>query len=195
MPLRVNSDSLYSFKTSERIKRKYPVEEIYVIEFTPKAGLSKPAFQGRLYIDDHNNLIRLKAFISDPRFNPLGGAGDPKKVSEIRLEVDVFCDNHIDSAVLLQSAKVDLFYKYRYEQDKSRDIHTSSFYFVYDARPIGESLEIKGRNEDDYQAIRGAVREDSYWETNSVLTRTPIEKEIIKQFRKSKSFKRLFESK
>lgn len=191
-PIRKNAENFFNFKLIKVINGN-DSNKINVIAFEPKPTNNLPAFKGELFIDDSYNLIRFKGVIEDDRFRPLG-AIDPTRVSKLRLEVDAFCDNKVKNTQILENMKVDLNYKYRYDDKNSRDIHTSSFYFVYEVNPPDSNIDLPNNNQlNDYSAINNSVYDESFWEKLHVLAQTPIEKEVFKQFKRSKLFTRIFQ--
>lgn len=72
-------------------------------------------------------------------------------------------------------------------------MHSSSFYFVYEYATTNINRELTvDKNANDYQAIHNGQYDESFWEKKQVLSQTPVEKEIIKQFRKYNEFKKVF---
>ncbi|WP_333821213.1 carboxypeptidase-like regulatory domain-containing protein, partial [Ohtaekwangia sp.] len=192
-PLRKDAEEFFVLKLQQVIDNP-DSSKVYVVAFTPKQNNSKPGFCGQLFIDDRYNLIRFKGSIDDSRFQPLTTI-DPQRVSSLKLTVDAFCDNRVGESILLENMKVDLQYKYRYNDKDSRQIQTSSFYFTYemDTMPSGSAVSHTEPAANDYAAINQTAYDDTFWENTKVLSQTPIEKEIIKQFRKSKLFRKIFQ--
>lgn len=191
-PLRKNADDFFTFKVIKVVKGNSS-NKITVISFEPNQSNNLPGFAGQLYIDDNYNLIRFNGFIEDKRFKPLGTV-DPNRVSELRLDIDIFCDNKVDNILLLENIKVDLNYIYRYDGKNSRKVHTSSFYFVYETSTVDSQPNWNDyAQSNDYSAINNSKYDETFWEKTNVLSQTPIEKEIIKQFKKSNLFKQVFQ--
>lgn len=191
-PLIKDSEKYFDFELSSNLK-KDDGGIILVIKFKPKEDVHKPCFEGSLFIDDNYNLVRFKGFIEDKRFNPIA-IDEPERISNVRLEVDIFCDNSHKNLLFFENSKVDLFYKYRLSKEKVRDIHTSSFFFLYDTKEDEQTaIGFDKYSQNDYEAIRRSEYDPAFWENLQVLSQTPIEKEIIRQFKKSNSFSKIFQ--
>jgi hypothetical protein len=191
-PLRKNAEDFFIFKITKVINGNNS-QKVSVISFEPKNTNNLPAFKGLLYIDDDYNLVRFKGIIEDERFKPLGTI-DAAKVKDLKLEVDFFCDNKMKDVLLLNSIKIDLTYKYRYDDKHYKSIHTSSFYFVYEKNDYITNQDLASSEPNDYAAISNSTYDETFWEKKNVLSHTPIEKEIIKQFKKSKLFNQIFKN-
>lgn len=192
-PIVENAQDYFDFKIKSILKSKEKNgDDIYIISFSPKKGIAKPGFQGEVFVSSNYDLIKFKGAVNDPRFFPLPES-QRKSISDLSLIYEVSSDNKKNNSILIESIKVDLLYKFKVDDKLTRNFHAHSFFFVHDIIKTEEKTILPTVSNSDFIDINNASYDESFWEKNNVLLQTPIEKDIIKQFKKTKSFGRIFQ--
>jgi len=195
LPLRENADEYFDFKTINILTNNKTKDNIVVvIKFTPKENIPVPGFKGELYIDSDYNLVKFIGLVDDPRFSPLNDEKSRKMLSNISLRIEISFDQRNTRSFLVQSINVDLRAKQKNgNHGEFRNIHVHSFFFNYDV--INTTKEISSATgKDDFAEINSTSYDEAFWDKNNVLKETPLEKAISRQFKKTKSFGRMFQN-
>jgi len=189
VPLIHNTEDYYEFELKE--KRKAQDTILYYISFVPKPACPYPGFKGTLVIDDHYNVHRFSGELKDPRFRPLDESV-MKKTSNLILQIDIHCDIKIKGHRLPSMIRNQLAYDYQAAKRKVRKVKSESVFIVLS--PENDTLNLEDSTpENDFQTINNLHYDEAFWEANETIKYTPLDKELIRQFKSIKGFTRTFQ--
>lgn len=193
VPLIHNAEDYYEFELKEIRKAQDTI--LYYISFVPKPACPHPGFKGTLIIDDNYNLHRFSGVLKDSRFKPVDER-IREKVSNLIFQVDIYCNLEVTGHTLPSTIHNQLSYDYKTNKRKLRKIKSQSVFTIISYENDTINFE-DSAPEDDFEAIRESQSryDESFWESNEIIKRTPIEKELLRQFKSNKAFNRIFQKK
>ena len=188
VPLMPNAEDYYDFKLNEI--RKSSDTLLYYISFAPKKDCPYSGFKGTIIIDDEYNIHRFSGVIKDSRFNPLDDR-IKDKVSNIVFQIDVLCDIKIKENRFPSTIQNQLSYDYQVDKRKVRKVKSQSIFTIVSHSKIQSNFE-DTTPENDFKSINETSYNEAFWEANEIIKRTPVERELLRQFKSINGFTKTF---
>ena len=189
MPINRDVSRLYTFSIKEVLKIGF--REVAVVNFVPVEGLSKPAFEGDVYIDiDNYDILKVKGKIRDDRINFIKLTSDGYwKNYEIQYEL-AYKDSE-EGGLAMDYISVSHNFDYYLEDEFQFPVKTNSLLSFYDYYTPLKRKRLGGRvyfKFGDATLLDRLGYDKEFWEENEIVKRTPIEKEVIDAFESRKAF-------
>lgn len=188
-----NFEYHYNVRVVKKIKSKKG--DVAVVKFMPKSN-DIPIFKGEAFIDiKTKNLLRLESFIQDDRLDlvKLGEKESSKKDYNLSYQMNFTQDP--DLGVILDYVKVNQEFDYYVDNVKKTRVTSSSsltFFEHFDKNVVsGIGVKFK-RKHSDWNKINKLGYNKEFWENNPIVTRTPIELDVIESFETNSSFESIF---
>jgi len=188
VPLMPNAEDYFDFKLTET--RKSLDTLLYYISFMPKEDCPYPGFKGTIIIDDEYNIRRFSGTIRDSRFNPLDER-IREKVSNLIFQVDVHCDIKSKGSRFPSTIHNQLSYDYQVDKRKARKVKSQSIFTIVSLEK-GQSNFEDTTPENDFKSINETPYDETFWEANEIIKRTPVERELLRQFKSINGFTKTF---
>ncbi len=160
------------------------------IDFQTRPELTKYRAEGTVWIDvDTYRVVRYR--MSSPNFTATT-ANPNQKFRNPKLEIEMNFQNTdaIAAAAPLEYLKVSLNATLVGPNNPATPIEVSSFTFFYDTNTTPTTISYARVSVDDRDltAIKALTYDPSFWASNPVVQRTPVEDEVIASFEKKGAF-------
>lgn len=188
VPLMPTAEDYFDFRLDET--RKLSDTLLYYISFAPKEDCPYPGFKGTLIIDEDYNIRRFSGTIKDSKFNPL----DERirdKVSDLTFKVDVLCDIKIKGNGFPSTIQNQLLYDFQVNKRKVRRVKSQSIFTIVSHEKVQTNFE-DTTTDSDFKSISETPYDASFWEANEIIKRTPVERELLRQFKSFDGFTKIF---
>jgi hypothetical protein len=187
-PFRTNAKLLYHFRNigSAYLKGKY----LRKIEFIP-LNVNDEAFSGIAYIDEESSLLhRLETSYNSKRSFLITSQEGKYPCYNLLIRYTIDFAEATTKEMLLSNINIDLQYEFAHLMSNKR-INTSIRCFVFDKNtPVKTMPKTIKRPEalSDYEAIRSRLYIKEFWDENTILVQTDLEKSITMDFEQKGSF-------
>ncbi len=161
--------------------------KVAVVSFKPKAEVTAPAMEGELYIDiDHFDVLRMKGQVRNDQLKFVSLSTKEGSWKNYILSFDMNYKTGPDSTLVLDYITMDQTFDFYFRDVYKNPVKTHGFLFFYEYYHPEGKKHLGGRlvrfNRRDRDILDEMGYNQTFWEGNQVVKRTPVEEEVIKSF-------------
>lgn len=191
MPVSENVEENY-FLTLDHITN-VGNRKLALIKFSKKENLITPAMEGELLIDvDSYHVLKIKGSIADDKLKFISLKGEKGSWKNYVVTCEIAFKPIDDEAMLLDYIKLEQKFDYYVNGIFANKVETNSFFMYYEYYKPPKRKKLGGRllrfNRRDADVLDNIGYNQSFWDENIVVKRTPVETKVISSFEEERAF-------
>jgi len=163
------------------------------ISFTKKEGIPYPALEGEISIDiDSYEVLKLKGDIADDNLNFISLSGKKSSWKNYVVGCEIAFKPMEEDQLALDYMRLQQNFEYYVNDVFINTVETKSFFTYYEYYEPPKRKKLGGRlirfNQRDAEVLDAVGYNQSFWDENIIVKRTPVEAEVITSFERERAF-------
>jgi len=188
---------------SENVREEYDLKleqilsvnnrKLAQIRFTKKDYIRKPAMEGTISIDvDTYSILKINGTITNDDLKFITLKGENGSWKNYRVSFEIGFKSLDDDVLALEYMRLGQNFDYYFKGFFANKVETRSFLSYYEYYTPPKRKKLGGRllrfNKRDSDVLDNIGYNQSFWDENIIVKRTPIETEVISAFEEERAF-------